>query len=114
MVRANLIEEVVRVQKLQQHTEDELRQDYDSLMQKYNEAIHVLQDTTKKADDDKMLLKKHIEDIVEENKKLETDLKYQISTLHRTNTKLLKEIEKGHSKLNLHDVSFHPHLPKFL
>lgn len=105
MVRANLIEEVVRVQKQQKHAEDELRQDYDTLMAKYNEAILALQETMRKSEDDKHLLQKRIEDIHNENQKVESDLHYQISQLHRANTKLVKEVESGSQKLSLQEVS---------
>ena len=79
MVRANLREEVVRIQKMQKQNEDELRKDYDELMVKYNEAIKTLQDTVKKSDKDQKMLKQKIEDIIEENKKVENDFTYQIN-----------------------------------
>ena len=79
MVRANLLEEVVRIQKMQKQNEDELRKDYDELMVKYNEAIKTLQDTVKKSDKDQKMLKQKIEDIIEENKKVENDFTYQIN-----------------------------------
>ena len=79
MVRANLLEEVVRIQKMQKQNEDELRKDYDELMVKYNEAIKILQDTVKKSDKDQKMLKQKIEDIIEENKKVENDFTYQIN-----------------------------------
>ena len=74
-------------------------------MVKYNEAIRALQETIKKSEDDKKMLKQRIEDIIEENKKVENDFTYQINSLHKANSKLIKQMEIKSSKLISNDVS---------
>lgn len=52
MVRANLMEEIYRVQNIHQRNEDELRKDNDMLAMKYSEGIQGFKDTLKKAEAD--------------------------------------------------------------
>ena len=52
MVRANLMEEIYRVQNIHQRNEDELRKDNDKLAIKYSEGIRGFKDTLRKAEED--------------------------------------------------------------
>lgn len=93
MVRANLIEEIFRVQNVHQKNEDELRKDNDLLSVRYSESIRTFKDTLKKAEQDNQMLRQKIEGIIVENTESEADLLFQINDLHRTNTKLVKALE---------------------
>ena len=96
MVRANLIEEIFRVQNIHQKNEDDLRKDNDLLAVKYSEGIQSFKDTLKKAEEDNNMLRKKIDQIISENKSTEADLIAQINELNRTNSKLTKSMELQH------------------
>jgi len=98
MVRANLIEEIFRVQNIHQKNEDDLRKDNDLLAAKYSEGIQSFKDTLKKAEEDNNMLRKKIDQIISENKSTEADLIAQINELNRTNSKLTKSMEVQHKE----------------
>jgi hypothetical protein len=96
MVRANLIEEIFRVQNIHQKNEDDLRKDNDIISVKYSDAITSFKEALKKADEDNNMLRIKLTDIIAENKQTESDLIFQINELNRTNNKLVKTLEDKH------------------
>ena len=99
LVRANLIEEIVRVQSFQQKNEDELRKENDVLSFKFSESIKKFKETIKKTEEENTILQNKIEEIIAENKKTERDLIFQINDLNRANNKLVKFIEDKNKTL---------------
>jgi hypothetical protein len=93
MVRANLIEEIFRVQNIHQRNEDELRKDNDQISIKYSESIKSFKELLKKAEEDNNMLQSKIEEIISDSRQTESDLIFQINDLHRTNNKLVKALE---------------------
>jgi NhaP-type Na+/H+ and K+/H+ antiporter len=100
IIRGKLIEEIVRVQKVHQKNEDELRKDNDIISVKYSESIKTFQETIKKSEEDKALLQSKIEEIIKENKSTEVDMMYQINELTRTNKKLIKDLESKQEEID--------------
>lgn len=98
MVRANLIEEIFRVQNIHQKNEDDLRRDNDIISIKYSEGINSFKEALKKADEDNNMLRSKLTDIIAENKQTEADLIFQINELNRTNNKLVKTLEDKHKE----------------
>jgi len=92
MVRANLIEEIFRVQNIHQRNEDDLRKDNDKLSIKYSDSINSFKELFQKAQADNEMQKK-IQGIINESKQTESDLIFQINDLNRTNNKLVKAFE---------------------
>ena len=60
LVRANLIEEIVRVQNFQMKNEDDLRKENDVLSYKYSESIKKFKETLKKTEEDNIMLQKEV------------------------------------------------------